>query len=61
MLKNMIVPTSFMMICVVLAMYSVTIVKDQMDQVMIMSALFGYGAGYFVCSFGKELEKRDKE
>ncbi|GAC92343.1 hypothetical protein KN10_2779 [Anoxybacillus flavithermus NBRC 109594] len=42
-------------------MYSVTIVKDQMDQVMIMSALFGYGAGYFVCAFGKELEKRDKE
>lgn len=59
MLKNMIVPTSFMMICVVLAMYSLIIVKDQMDQVMIMSTLFGYGAGYFVCALGKELEKRD--
>lgn len=55
----MIVPTSFMMICVVLAMYSLIIVKDQMDQVMIMSTLFGYGAGYFVCALGKELEKRD--
>ncbi|OOE05032.1 hypothetical protein BO219_06505 [Anoxybacillus kestanbolensis] len=59
MLKKMIMPASFMLICIMLAMYSVTIVKNEMDQVMIMSTLFGYGAGYFVCALGKELEKRD--
>ena len=61
MLKKMIMPTSFMLICIMLAMYSVTIVRDPMDQVMVMSVLFGYGAGYFVCAFGKELEKRDAD
>ncbi|OAO76489.1 hypothetical protein TAF16_2533 [Anoxybacillus flavithermus] len=55
----MIMPTSFMLICIMLAIYSVTIVENEMDQVMIMSTLFGYGAGYFVCALGKELEKRD--